>query len=84
VNWWAYALISAAAAAATAILAKVGVQGVPSNLATASELVPVRGTRFSVKGRSGLSLEFKRDAHGKVIEAAVYDVEGNFVARKTR
>src|SRR5437868_2361532 len=35
VSWLVYALISAAAAAATAILAKIGVQGVPSTLATA-------------------------------------------------
>jgi transporter family protein len=34
-TWVLYALISAAAAAATAILAKLGVGGVPSNLATA-------------------------------------------------
>ncbi len=33
--WWGYSFASATAAAATAILAKVGVQGVPSNLATA-------------------------------------------------
>ena len=34
-TWVLYALISAVAAAATAILAKIGVGGVPSNLATA-------------------------------------------------
>ena len=34
-SWLFYALVSAAAAAATAILAKLGVQGVPSTLATA-------------------------------------------------
>ena len=34
-SWLVYALLSAAAAGATAILAKLGVQGVPSNLATA-------------------------------------------------
>jgi bacterial/archaeal transporter family protein len=34
-TWIFYALVSAAAAAATAILAKIGVGGVPSNLATA-------------------------------------------------
>lgn len=34
-SWIAYALISAVAAAATAVLAKLGVEGVPSNLATA-------------------------------------------------
>lgn len=33
--WWGYAFASATAAAGTAVLAKVGVQGVPSNLATA-------------------------------------------------
>lgn len=34
-TWLIYAFASAVAAAATAILAKVGVEGVPSNLATA-------------------------------------------------
>ena len=34
-SWMIYALASAVAAAATAILAKVGVEGVPSTLATA-------------------------------------------------
>jgi len=34
-TWWMYALASALAASATAILAKVGVTGVPSHLATA-------------------------------------------------
>lgn len=34
-TWWMYALLAAVAAAATAILAKIGVQGVPSTLATA-------------------------------------------------
>ena len=33
--WWAYALASAVAAAATAVLAKIGVEHVPSNVATA-------------------------------------------------
>jgi transporter family protein len=33
--YWAYAFVSALAASATAILAKLGVRGVPSNLATA-------------------------------------------------
>lgn len=33
--WWLYALIAALAAALTAVLAKVGVAGVPSNVATA-------------------------------------------------
>lgn len=34
-TWWMYALASAIAASATAILAKIGITGVPSNLATA-------------------------------------------------
>ena len=34
-TWWAYALLAAVAASATAILAKLGVSGIPSNLATA-------------------------------------------------
>src|SRR5277367_2810586 len=34
-TWILYALVSAAAAAATAILAKIGVGGMPSNIATA-------------------------------------------------
>lgn len=34
-TWWMYAFTSALAAAATAILAKIGVKDVPSNLATA-------------------------------------------------
>jgi bacterial/archaeal transporter family protein len=34
-TWWMYALVSALAASATAILAKIGIAGVPSNLATA-------------------------------------------------
>lgn len=33
--WWFYALVSALAASATAILAKIGVKDVPSNWATA-------------------------------------------------
>ncbi len=33
--WWGYALASAVAAGATAVLAKLGVERVPSNLATA-------------------------------------------------
>jgi transporter family protein len=40
-SWFVYALISAAAAAATAVLAKIGVEGVPSTLATAIRTVVV-------------------------------------------
>jgi transporter family protein len=38
-DWLAYAFISAGAAALTAILAKIGVEGVPSTLATAIRTV---------------------------------------------
>ena len=40
-SWLAYALVAAAAAAATAILSKLGVEGVPSTLATAVRTVVV-------------------------------------------
>jgi transporter family protein len=40
-NWLLYALVSAGAAALTAILAKIGVQGIPSTLATAIRSVVV-------------------------------------------
>ena len=40
-SWLVYAFISAAAAAATAVLAKLGVEGVPSTLATALRTVVV-------------------------------------------
>lgn len=39
--WWSYAFISALAASATAILAKIGVTAVPSNLATAIRTVVI-------------------------------------------
>jgi CubicO group peptidase (beta-lactamase class C family) len=37
------------------------------------ELIPTRGTTFDLKDQSGVSLEFKRDANGKVVEAALSD-----------
>ena len=40
-TWTTYAAISAVAAALTAVLAKIGVEGVPSNLATAIRTVVV-------------------------------------------
>jgi bacterial/archaeal transporter family protein len=68
-TWLLYALISAAAAAATAILAKVGVGGtVPSNLATALRtsfilplvwgLVVARGETGALKTASGQTYLF--------------------------
>src|SRR5258708_7511004 len=37
------------------------------------ELIPKRGTTFDLKDQSGVTLEFKRDAAGKVVEAALSD-----------
>lgn len=39
--WFGYALVSAGAAALTAILAKIGVEGIPSTLATAIRTVVI-------------------------------------------
>ena len=67
-SWIYYALLSAAAAGATAILAKVGVQGVPSNLATAVRTVVVlvfawgivlaRGEAIGLRDLKGRTLAF--------------------------
>lgn len=67
-TWLLYALISAAAAAATAILAKIGVGAVPSNLATALRtsfilplvwgLVVARGETGALKSASGHTILF--------------------------
>ncbi len=40
-TWWMFAVLSAVAAAATAILAKIGIANVPSNLATAIRTVVI-------------------------------------------
>ncbi len=53
VNWLTYALISAGAAALTAILAKLGVQGVPSNLATAIRTVVITGLAWAIVTMTG-------------------------------
>ena len=47
-SWIYFGLISAGAAAATAILGKVGVQGIPSNLATAFRTLVVLGFAWSL------------------------------------
>jgi transporter family protein len=72
-----YAILSAVAASATAILAKIGVQGVPSNLATAARTVVVlvfawaivfaKGEHTqlaSLRGRPGLFLVLSGIATG--------------------
>jgi transporter family protein len=55
-TWLLYALVSAVAAAATAILAKVGVGSVPSNLATAirtSFILPLVWGLVAARGEFG-------------------------------
>lgn len=47
-TWWLYALISAGFAAATAVLAKMGVEGVPSTLATAIRTVVILVFAWSI------------------------------------
>jgi transporter family protein len=51
--WYFYALLSALAAAATAILAKLGVEGVPSTVATAIRTVVVLVLAWAVVLASG-------------------------------
>lgn len=46
------------------------------------ELLPVRGTRFDLKGLSGYTVEFKKDALGKVADLAFYQPDGNYVAKR--
>jgi CubicO group peptidase (beta-lactamase class C family) len=46
------------------------------------ELVPTRGLSFDVKGLPGFSIEFKQDASGAVMEAAFFQPNGTFVAKK--
>jgi bacterial/archaeal transporter family protein len=47
-SWLLYAFISATAAVLTAILAKVGVEGVPSNLATAIRTIVITGFAWGI------------------------------------
>jgi bacterial/archaeal transporter family protein len=67
-SWQAYALLSAIAAGVTAVLAKLGVEGVPSNLATAIRTIVIlalawaivlaRGEHHALGGISRRSLVF--------------------------
>ncbi|MEI6638504.1 MAG: EamA family transporter [Chlorobium sp.] len=58
--WWTYALLSALFASGTAILAKVGVKGINSDLATAIRTIFILliawGIVFARKESSGLAL----------------------------
>jgi hypothetical protein len=46
------------------------------------ELIPARGLSFDLKGVPGFSVEFKKDAAGKVIEAVFFQPNGTFVAKR--
>ncbi|KYF91462.1 hypothetical protein BE17_37225 [Sorangium cellulosum] len=66
-SWLLYALLSAVAAAATAILAKLGVQGVPSTLATAIRTVVILAFAWGIVLAGGQHRELaKLDARAVV------------------
>lgn len=52
-GWLAYAFVSAGAAALTAILAKIGVEGVPSNLATAIRTIVITVFAWAIVTATG-------------------------------
>ena len=58
-NWIPYALLSAFAAGLTAVLAKVGVAGVPSNLATAIRTTVVLLFAWAISCSSGQWIAIK-------------------------
>ena len=52
-TWLIYACVSAVAAALTAILAKIGIEGVPSNLATAIRTIVITFFAWAIVGVTG-------------------------------
>jgi hypothetical protein len=46
------------------------------------ELVPTKGLVFDVKGLNGFSVEFRRDASGRISEVVFYQPNGAFIAQK--
>jgi len=52
-TWLVYACVSAVAAALTAILAKIGIEGVPSNLATAIRTVVITAFAWAIVSVTG-------------------------------
>jgi len=59
-SWWMYALVSALAASATAILAKLGLAGVSANLATAVRTAVVLVFAWALVLARGEHLELRR------------------------
>jgi transporter family protein len=63
-TWWVYSLLSAFFAALTAILAKVGIRGVDSDLATAFRTIVILLIAWSIvwfKGAAGELLHLSRN-----------------------
>ena len=52
-TWIVYAFVSAVAASLTAILAKIGIEGVPSNLATAIRTIVITLFAWTIVGLTG-------------------------------
>ena len=52
-SWLFFAFVSAVAAAATAILAKIGIEGVPSNLATAIRTLVITAFAWAIVAGTG-------------------------------
>jgi hypothetical protein len=46
------------------------------------DLIPTHGLIFDLKGLNGFSVEFKKDASGKITEMLVVQPDGATVARK--
>ena len=46
------------------------------------ELVPRRGTTFDLKGLEGFSIEFRRDASGKIFEAVFYTPDTTLIIKR--
>jgi transporter family protein len=59
-SWWIYALLSAFFAALTAIFAKVGVQGINSDLATAIRTVVILIIAWGIVAAKGAAPEFRQ------------------------
>ena len=57
-GWLAFAFVSAGAAALTAILAKVGIEGVPSNLATAIRTIIITAFAWAIVAFTGETRAF--------------------------
>jgi transporter family protein len=70
-TWWVYAVISAIAASATAILAKIGVEGVPSSLATAVRTVVILVFAWGIAIAGGEHRELTKVSHRSLLFLAL-------------